>query len=72
MNNVFAMIIDKESKHYLGTITFIPRKNDRISINGIETEVECVLYESSEHSTTLVFVNIVEPYYTKMINEIKW
>lgn len=33
--------------------------------------VECVLYEPLEHAT-LIFVSIVEPYYTAMVKEIKW
>ena len=37
----------------------------------IEAVVECVLYEPLEH-TTLVFVNIVEPYYTSLVKTIKW
>lgn len=74
MNNVF--VIDKTTKCNLGLLDFIPRKDDRISMKKSECEemevvVECVLYEPLEH-TTLVFVNIVEPYYTPLLKEIKW
>lgn len=37
----------------------------------IEVVVECVLYAPWEHAT-LIFVNIIEPYYTAMVKEIKW
>lgn len=74
LNNIF--IINKSTKCNLGTIDFIPQKNDRISMKAsewkeIEVVVECVLYEPLEHAT-LVFVNIVDPYYTAMVKEIKW
>ena len=74
MNNVF--VIDKATKCSLGLIDFIPRKDDRISMKAsewkeIEVVVKCVLYEPLEHAT-LVFVNIVESYYTAMVKAIKW
>lgn len=74
MNNIF--VIEKTTKCNLGLLDFIPRKDDRISMKKsekeeIEVAVECVLYEPLEH-TTLVFVNIVEPYYTPLVKEIKW
>lgn len=78
MNNIF--VIDKTTKCNLGVLDFTPRKDDRISIKAsikaskwkeIEVVVECVLYEPLEHAT-LVFVNIVEPYYTALVKAIKW
>lgn len=74
MNNIF--VIDKTTKCNLGLLDFIPRKDDRISMKKSEKEeieavVECVLYEPLEH-TTLVFVNIIEPYYTSLVKTIKW
>lgn len=74
MNNIF--VIDKITKCNLGVLDFTPRKDDRISMKAsewkeIEVVVECVLYDPLEHAT-LVFVSIVEPYYTAMVREIKW
>lgn len=74
MNNIF--VINNTTKCNLGNISFIPHKEDRISMKTldgkeIEVVVDCVLYAPWEHAT-LVFVNIVEPYYTKFIKEIKW
>lgn len=74
MNNIF--VIDKTTKCNLGVLDFTPRKDDRISMKAseekeIEVVVECVLYEPLEHAT-LVFVNIVEPYYTALVKAIKW
>ena len=74
MNNIF--VIDKTTKCNLGVLDFTPRKDDRISMKAsewkeIEVVVECVLYEPLEHAT-LVFVSVVEPYYTAMVKEIKW
>ena len=71
-----AFVIDKVTKCNLGVLYFIPRKGDRISMKAseckeIEVVVEGVLYEPLDH-TVLVFVNIVEPYYTAMVKEIKW
>lgn len=62
MKNIF--VIDKTTKCNLGILDFTPRKE-------IEVVVECVLYEPLEHAT-LVFVSIVEPYYTAIAKEIKW
>lgn len=74
MNNIF--VIDKTTKCNLGVLDFTPRKDDRISMKAsdgkeIEVVVKCVLYAPWEHAT-LVFVSIVEPYYTAMVKEIKW
>ena len=74
MNNSF--VIDKTTKCNLGILDFTPRKDDRISMKEsewkeIEVVVEGVLYEPLGH-VTLVFVSIVEPYYTAMVKEIKW
>lgn len=74
MHSIF--VINKNTKCNLGIIDFIPHKGDRISMKAsewkeIEVVVECVLYEPLEHAT-LVFVSIVEPYYTAMVKEIKW
>lgn len=72
MNNIF--VIDKTTKCNLGVLDFTPRIDDRISMKAsegkeIEVVVECVLYEPLEHAT-LVFVNIVEPYYTALVKAI--
>lgn len=74
MNNIF--VIDKASKQNLGILDFIPRKDERLVLKecewkNIECVVACVLYEPREHAT-LIFVDIVEPYYYSMISEIKW
>lgn len=74
MNSVF--VIEEATKCNLGVIDFIPNRGDRISMKAsewkeIEVVVECVLYEPLEHAI-LIFVNIVEPYYTAMVTEIKW
>lgn len=73
MHSIF--VIDKNTKCNLGIIDFIPHKGDRISMKHqdgeMEVEVECVLYDPLEHAT-LIFVNIVESCYIKMVKEIKW
>lgn len=74
MDNIF--VIDTATRCNLGNISFIPHKDDRISMKAsdgkeIELVVNCVLYAPWEHAT-LIFVNIVEPYYTAMVKEIKW
>lgn len=73
MDNIF--VIDTVTRCNLGNISFIPHKDDRISMKAsgkeIEVVVNCVLYAPWEHAT-LIFVNIVEPYYTDMVKEIKW
>lgn len=73
MNNIF--VIDTATRCNLGTISFIPHKDDRISMKAsgkeIEVVVGCVLYAPWEH-VTLIFINIVDPYYTAMVKEIKW
>lgn len=73
-----VFVIDKVTKCNLGALNFdfIPQKGDRISMKNsdckeIEAVVEGVLHEPLRH-TTLIFVNIVEPYYTAMAKEIKW
>lgn len=71
--NIF--VIDKAVKQNLGVIDFIPRREERIILNNewenLECKVCCVVYEPKEHGV-LVFVDVVENYYEKMINEIKW
>lgn len=71
--NIF--VIDKASKNNLGMIDFIPKNQDRIVLNNhwknYELIVTCVLYEPKEHAI-LVFVDMVEPYYSAMVNDIKW
>ena len=72
--NVF--VIAKCTKENIGVLDFMPRKEERLVLKdgawkNIECVVECVLYEPTEHAV-LVFVNIVEPYYSAMISEIKW
>lgn len=74
MKNIF--VIDKITKQNLGMLDFIPRKDDRIVLKlsewtKAECVVACVLYEPLENGV-LVFVDIAEPYYSKMISEIKW
>lgn len=74
IKNIF--IIDKVTKRNLGTLDFIPRKEDRIVIKlskwtNAECIVCCVLHETLEN-VILIFVEIVEPYYSKMVSEIKW
>lgn len=69
-------VIDKVSKQNLGVLDFIPRKDERVVLKdgawkNIECVVACVLYEPVEHAT-LIFVDIVEPYYSSMVSEIKW
>ena len=71
--NIF--VIDKTSKNNLAMLDFIPRQEERIVINtkwkNLECIVACVLYEPNEHAV-LVFVDIVEPYYSAMVSDIKW
>ena len=71
--NIF--VIDKAVKQNLGTIDFIPRREERIILNNgwknLEYKVCCVVYNPREHAT-LVFVDVVENYYEKIISEIKW
>ena len=74
MHSIF--VIDKNTKCNLGIIDFIPHKGDRISMKAsewreMEVEVECVLHDQLEHAT-LIFVNIVESCYIKMVKEIRW
>ena len=71
--NIF--VIDKATKVNVGNIDFIPRKEDRIILQtqwkNLEYKVACVVYEPKEHAT-LIFVDVVENYYEKMIKDIKW
>lgn len=71
--NIF--VIDKAVKQNLGVIDFIPRREERIILNNgwknLECKVCCVVYSPKEH-VVLVFVDVVENYYEKMISEIKW
>lgn len=72
--NIF--VIDKETKQNLGILDFIPRREEHIVLKdrewkNVECIVNCVLYEPKEHAI-LIFVNIVEPYYSRMVSEIKW
>lgn len=74
MNSVF--VIEEATKCNLGVIDFIPNRGDRISMKAsewreMEVEVECVLHDPLEHAT-LIFVNIVESCYIKMVKEIRW
>jgi hypothetical protein len=68
-------IISESTKDHLGTIDFIPRKNEHILLRGAlgdhEFIVNGILYMPNEKGV-LVFVKLVEPYYGKMIEEIKW
>lgn len=71
--NIF--VIDKDTRQNLGTIDFIPRKEERIILNNawknLECKVRCVVYHPKEHSV-LVFVDVVENYYEKMTANIEW
>lgn len=72
--NIF--VIDKVTKKNLGILDFIPRKEERLVLKDgewkfIECVVACVLYEPREHGV-LIFVDIVEPYYSAMVSEIQW
>lgn len=69
-------VIDKASKQNLGVLDFTPRKDERLVLKdgvwkNIECVVACVLYEPVEHAI-LIFVDIVKPYYSSMVSEIKW
>lgn len=68
-------VIDKTTKNNIGIIDFLPRTGERIILNtqwkNLECIVDCVVYEPKEH-TILVFVNVVENYYEKMIKDIEW
>ena len=75
-HTLFKQIGVMKNENYADKGDFTPRKDDRISMKAsewkeIEVVVECVLYEPLEHAT-LIFVSIVEPYYTAMVKEIKW
>lgn len=76
MKNI-VFVIDKLTKYNLGVIDFIPRKEDHIAFKipdtnkKIEVEVECILHEPASEAT-LVFVNMVEPYYESLVKDIKW
>lgn len=72
--NIF--VIDKATRQNLGILNFIPRIEEHIVLKESETEnieciVECVLYDPREHAV-IIFVNIVEPYYTSLLKEVKW
>lgn len=71
--NIF--VIDKITKKNIGMIDFLPRTEERIILNtqwkNLECIVVCVVYEPKEHAI-LVFVNVVENYYEKMIKDIEW
>lgn len=74
MKNIY--IIDKATKQNLGMLDFIPRKDDRIALKlsewtNAEGVVSCVLYEPLENAV-LIFVDVFEPYYSKMVSDIKW
>ena len=76
MNNNFVIfVIDKVTKRNLGILDFIPRKEERLMLKdgeskNIECVVDCILYEPREHGV-LIFVDIVEPYYSVMVSDIK-
>ena len=75
MNKMNIFVIDKATKKNIGVIDFIPRIGERMILNigwkNLECNVECIVYYTKEHGV-LVFVNIVENYYEKMISDIKW
>lgn len=71
--NIF--VIDNAVKENIGIIDFIPRREERLILNtqwkNLECTVACVVYIPKENAV-LVFVNVVESYYEKMIKDIKW
>lgn len=72
--NIF--VIDKATKINIGVLDFIPQERERLILKNAEYEniecvVECVVYHPAQH-ITLIFVNVVENYYEKMIGKIKW
>ena len=73
MKNIF--IIDKDTKENIGIIDFIPRREERIIVhnNGrnLEYKVSCIVYYPTNNGI-LVFADLVENYYEKMIEDIKW
>ena len=73
MENIF--IIDRDTKENVGMIDFLPRREERIIINyngrNLEYKACCVVYHPSENGV-LVFVDLVDNYYEKMIKNIKW
>lgn len=73
MNNIF--VVDKDTKEHIANIDFIPRKEERIIVNknnsNIEYKVKAVVYNVSINGT-IVFVELVQPYYSNIIKDIKW
>jgi hypothetical protein len=69
MNTIF--VIDKDIKECIGSIDFIPHREERFLFNSNEYKIACVLYHPKEHSI-LVFVTLVDRYYSNMIKDIKW
>lgn len=69
MNTIF--IIDLDIKECLGSSDFVPRREERILLDGKEYKVSCVLYHP-EQNATLVFVKLVDRYYSDIIKDIKW
>ena len=71
--NIF--VIDKAIKENIGMIDFIPRREERIVLNtqwkNLECKVACVVYVPNQNAA-LVFGDVVENYYEKMIKDIKW
>lgn len=67
--NIF--VIDKSIKENVGIIDFIPNREERILLNHLEYKVACVLYHPDQKAI-LVFVDLVDKYYSNMIQNIKW
>jgi hypothetical protein len=74
MTSIF--IIDKNKKECIGIIDFIPRKEERFFFNDNEYIVDCILYCPSKNNPQkniiLVFVKLVERYYSNIIKDITW
>lgn len=71
--NIF--LIDKDTKENLGDIDFIPKKEDRIIITRswkrLEYKVKCIVHCPDENGV-LVFAELSDNYYDKIIENIKW
>lgn len=76
ISNIF--VIDKATKENLRKLDFIPRREERIIIdyNGrnLEYKVKCIVYYpyNIDNIGVFVFVDLVDNYYEKMIQNIKW
>ena len=69
MKNTF--VVDFDTKECVGIINFIPRREERVVLSEKEYKVMCVVYDPKERSV-LVFVNMVDNYYSALFKDIKW